>query len=437
MNDKTNRALLDFLDGSPTAFQAIENMSKLLAESGYTQLRESEAWTLEKGRGYFVTRNGSALIAFRIPEGDCGGFNIMASHSDSPALKLKNSAETDAAGQYVKLNVEKYGGMICSSWFDRPLSVAGRLLLRTEDGVRSVPVNIDRDLMIIPSIAIHMNRLTNEGWKISVQKDMMPLYAQKSEEPDGVAALAAEEVGAEADDVIDADLFLYNRMRGTVLGADGEFIASGRLDDLQCVFSSLQGFLGAEVSDRIAVHCVYDNEEVGSGTRQGAASTFLKDTIARIEEKLGFSEEQRQRALSNSFLLSADNAHSVHPNYAEKADISNRPTMNNGIVIKYSANQKYTTDAVSGGICRLLCEKAGVPYQVFHNHSDVQGGSTLGNISTSQLPICSADIGLAQLAMHSSYETAGALDTEYLIRLAQTFFSSGISAEGDGKISVG
>ncbi len=432
MGSSVNQKLIDFIVKSPTAYQAVDTMKQECLSQGYQQLLESENWELEKGKGYYVTRNGSALIAFYIPENGCEGFQIMASHSDSPTFKLKTNAEIDGNHSYVKLNVEKYGGMICSSWMDRPLSVAGRLIVKGKEGIRSVHVKLDRDLLILPSLAIHMNRDVNDGVKISVQKEMMPLYAQNEpEKRRGILALAAEEAKVDPEDILDADLFLYNRMRGTVLGENGEFIASGRLDDLQCAFASLEGFLKAEVTSRVAVCCVYDNEEVGSGTRQGAASTFLKDILQRIMEKFQISGEKAQIVIDNSFMLSADNAHSVHPNYMEKADPVNHPVMNGGIVIKYSANQKYTTDAVSGAICKLLCEKAKVPYQIFHNHSDVPGGSTLGNISTTQLPLRTADIGLAQLAMHSAYETAGALDTEYLVRLAETFFAGEIATNGE------
>ncbi len=430
-----NKALLDFIGRSPTAFHAVHNLAETLTAHGYTRLYENDNWKLEPSHGYFVTRNDSALLAFYIPQNGCRGFQIMASHSDSPAFKLKSHAEIEVANEYIKLNIEKYGGMIVSTWFDRPLSVAGRLIVRTADGIAATLVDIDRDLLMIPSLAIHMNRGANDGAKLGIQKELLPLFAQKETEQADILALAAQQAGVRREDILDADLFLYNRMKGTVYGAEGEFIASGRLDDLQCAFASVQGLLEAEVTERVAVCCIYDNEEVGSGTRQGAASTFLKDVLARIQEKFARNEEQCQQTIADSFMLSADNAHSAHPNYMEKADPVNRPYMNRGIVIKYSANQKYTTDALSGGICRLLCDRAEVPYQLFYNHSDVLGGSTLGNISTAQLPLCAADIGLAQLAMHSAYETAGAKDTEYLVRLAKTLFSTGISTE-HGQVSI-
>ena len=430
-----NNRLLNFIDKSPTAFHTIHNISEILTENGYKELNEGEKWDIQPDNGYFVTRNGSAITAFYIPSVGCHGFEIIASHSDSPTFKLKNNAEIQAANEYIKLNIEKYGGMICSTWFDRPLSVAGRLIIRTNDGIKPVLVNINRDLLMIPSLAIHMNRNANEGGKISIQKEMLPLFGQKNDETPDILKIAAAEAGVNPNDILDSDLFLYNRMKGTIYGADNEFIADGRLDDLQCVFASLEGLLQSKITERTAVYCVYDNEEVGSGTRQGAASTFLSDVIKRIHESLSLTEQQRQQNIANSFMLSADNAHSIHPNYTEKADLINRPYMNKGIVIKYSSNQKYTTDGVSGSICKIMCEKAEVPHQIFYNNSDILGGSTLGNISASQIPICCADIGLAQLAMHSAYETAGAKDTEYLIRLSKQIFSSGIR-NNNGNIDI-
>lgn len=432
--DEINRELLEFLDNSPSSFHAVANMEALLDKAGCTRLLEGHKWELEPGKGYYVSRNGSALIAFRIPVKDFAGFQIMASHSDSPVFKVKNNAEIEVDKKFVKLNVEKYGGMLCAPWLDRPLSVAGRIVVRTPDGVETKLVNVDRDLMIIPNLAIHMNRSVNEGYEYNAQKDMLPLFCQA----DAKAAkgkflqLIAEEAGVKAEDILDTDLFLYNRMKGTVLGLNGEYISSPHLDDLQCAFASLKGFLEAEPKDSVAVHCVLDNEEVGSGTKQGAASTFLKDVLHRINSAMGRTEEEYLTALASSFMVSADNAHSIHPNQPDKADPTNRPYMNDGIVIKYSANQKYTTDAVSGALFKAICERAQVPYQTFHNRSDMLGGSTLGNISGTQVALNTVDIGLAQLAMHSNYETAGSKDTAYLVEAAKELFSSSVCGFGDG-----
>lgn len=429
---EVNKALLQFLDHSPNAFYAVANMQKELEDAGFTRLYEGCPWTLSEGHGYYVTRNDSAIIAFRIPEGEYQGFQIMASHCDSPVFKIKTNAEIVVDNSYVKLNVEKYGGMLCAPWLDRPLSVAGRVIVQTEEGIATKLVNVDRDLLIIPNVAIHMNRQVNDGYAFNAQVDMLPLFCEQGEEKNQFMQLIADEAGVQVEDILDTDLFLYDRMKGTTLGLHGEFIASGRLDDLQCAFASLKGFLAAELKQSIAVHCVYDNEEVGSGTKQGAASTFLKDTLQRISRAMGRSEEQYLMSIASSFMVSADNAHAVHPNHAEKADPTNRPYMNRGIVIKYSANQKYTTDGVSGAVMRAICKKAEVPYQTFTNRSDMLGGSTLGNISQAQVALNTVDIGLPQLAMHSPYETAGARDTAYLIEAARVLFSSSFEGNGDG-----
>lgn len=431
-----NKELFSFLDRSPNAFFAVKNMCDVLSKAGMTRLYEGASWDLEAGKGYFVTRNDSAIIAFRIPKADYTGFQIMASHCDSPVFKIKTNAEITIDKQYVKLNVEKYGGMLCAPWLDRPLSAAGRVIVRTEDGIETRLVNIDRDLMIIPNLAIHMNRQVNDGYKFNAQVDMLPLFCEKGEESDVFMGLIASEAGVNAKDILDTDLFLYNRMPAVSLGLNNEFIASGRLDDLQCAFASLKGFLESTPKDSVAVHCVFDNEEVGSGTKQGAASTFLKDTLHRIGRAMGRTEEEYLMSIASSFLVSADNAHAVHPNHADKTDPTNRAYLNKGIVIKYSANQKYTTDAVSGAIMRVICEKAGVPYQTFVNRSDMLGGSTLGNISQSQVALNTVDIGLPQLAMHSPYETAGAKDTAFLVEAAKVLFSSSVEGTGDGNYKL-
>ena len=427
-----NKELFSFLDQSPNAFFAVKNMCDTLEQAGMVCLYEGEPWDLEAGKGYYVTRNDSALIAFRIPKADYTGFQIMASHCDSPVFKIKTNTEITVDRQYVKLNVEKYGGMLCAPWLDRPLSVAGRVVLRTEEGIETRLVNIDRDLLIIPNLAIHMNRQVNDGYKFNAQVDMLPLFCEKGEESDVFLKLIASEAGVSAEDILDTDLFLYNRMPAVSLGLNNEFISSGRLDDLQCAFASLKGFVEASPKNSAAVHCVFDNEEVGSGTKQGAASTFLRDTLRRINSAMGRTEEEYLMSIASSFLVSADNAHAVHPNHTDKADPTNRPYLNKGIVIKYSANQKYTTDAVSGAIMRAICRQADVPCQTFANRSDLPGGSTLGNISQSQVALNTVDIGLPQLAMHSPYETAGAKDTAYLIEAAKVLFSSSVVGRGNG-----
>ena len=419
---ETTEKLLDFIEKSPTAFQAVDEMQKRLTENGFEVLSEKEYWKLIPGGKYLVTRNNSALIAFCIPEKESRVFHIMASHSDSPSFKIKENPEIKVDNSYVKLNVEKYGGMLMAPWFDRPLSVAGRVIIRRNGGLKEKLINIKRDLVMIPNLAIHMNREANNGVSYNPQKDLQPLFAAGNTDRT-LLEIIAEQTGIKKEDIISHDLFLYNRMPGTIWGADKEFVSSARLDDLQCAFASMEGLLRAQNHESIAVHCVMDNEEVGSGTKQGAASTFLKDTLLRINMGLGRTYEEYLMTLAGSFMVSADNAHALHPNYTDKTDPTNHPVLNKGIVIKFNANQKYCTDAVSAAIFKELCTKAGVPYQTFVNRSDIAGGSTLGNISNTQVPMNTVDIGLPQLAMHSPYETAGVKDTEYLVRAAEELFA--------------
>ncbi len=433
--DQVNAGLLEFLDKSPNAFYAVDNIKGMLTQNGFKELFESEPWNIEAGKNYFVTRNGSALIALRIPEKKepekrIPGFQMMTAHSDSPCFKIKLNAEIEVEKTYIKLNTERYGGMLMAPWLDRPLSVAGRAVVDTGDAIEVRLVNIDRDLLIIPNLAIHMNREINDGFKYNAQTDMLPLCGE-IEAKGAFKGLIAEAAGVKEEQLLDADLYLYSRLKGTRLGINNEFIASGRLDDLQCAYAAVRGLIEAKPEKSIALCCIYDNEEVGSGTKQGAASTFLKDTLTRTAHALGMNDDELRQSIASSFMVSADNAHSVHPNHAEKADPTNRPYMNRGIVIKYSANQKYTTDAVSAAIFKKICEKAGVPYQSFANRADMPGGSTLGNISTAQVPVNTVDIGLAQLAMHSPYETAGALDTAYLIEAARVLYESEIRKSGE------
>lgn len=424
MYQNISQELLEFIKKSPDCFHAVRTMGDMLLREGFTELKENEKWQIVPGGKYFVSRNGSSLTAFTIPEADIKGMRIIASHSDSPTFKIKENPEMESEGHYIKLNVERYGGMLCAPWFDRPLSVSGRVIIKDEDNGRFVSklVNVDRDLVMIPNLAIHMNREVNDGYKYNAQKDMLPIYGDITAK-DTFMKTIAEAAGVAPDQILGHDLFLYNRQEGTVWGASGEFLSSGRLDDLQCAFASLKGFLAGEKKEYMAVHCVLDNEEVGSGTKQGAASTFLYDTLTRVHESLGMTKEDYLIHLADSFMISADNAHAVHPNYTEKADPVNRPFLNGGIVIKFNANQKYCTDGVSAAMFRDMCRQADVPVQTFTNRSDMLGGSTLGNISNTQVALNTVDIGLPQLAMHSPYETVGVKDTEYLIRAGEKFFS--------------
>lgn len=418
---ETAEKLLAFIRKSPTAFHAVDTMRKTLADQGFQELSEKDYWKLTPGGRYMVTRNNSALIAFSIPEDAPRRFHIMASHSDSPTFKIKENPEITVEKAYVKLNVEKYGGMLMSPWFDRPLSVAGRVIVSEGGEIREKLIDIDRDLLMIPSLAIHMNREVNSGYSYNPQKDLLPLYGTAGTE-ETFSKTLAEAAGVREEEILSHDLFLYSRTRGAVWGAEKEFISAGRLDDLQCAFASMEGLLSGEKKKSIAVHCVMDNEEVGSGTKQGAASTFLKDTLLRINSGLGRTYEEYLMSLADSFMISADNAHALHPNYTDMADPVNRPLLNKGIVIKYNANQKYCTDAVSAARFKELCNRAEVQYQTFVNRSDMAGGSTLGNISNTQVPVNTVDIGLPQLAMHSPYETAGVKDTLSLVKAAELFF---------------
>ncbi len=430
-----SRELLDFIDRSPSCFHVTDNLKKEL--KGYTELKEGDDFNLEAGRGYYVCRNSSSIIAFRIPKksgkGAFNGFKITAAHSDSPSFKVKPGEGIKVDDKYVKLNTEKYGGMILSPWLDRPLSVAGRIFIDSKGKIEEKLVNIDRDLLIIPNVAIHMNRKVNEGYTYDPQVDMLPLFKavtpfDKELSKDGLIKLVSDAAGADANSVIGSDLFVYPRVKGTFLGADDEMIASRALDDLQCAYAIMKGFVnGAQKTPAgyIPVCCVFDNEEVGSLTRQGADSDFLYDVLYRIAAAIGGSGDpgiRLMKLLSGSMMISADNAHAVHPNHSEYADPSNRPYLNKGVVVKTNAAQKYTTDGFSYANLASIAKKAGVPLQDYTNRSDIAGGSTLGNLSARHISIPTVDIGLAQLAMHSCYETAGSYDTGYLIRLIREFY---------------
>lgn len=422
MQQTSLKELTQFLETSPSCFHAINNIKSILSKEQFTQLYENEKWSLRRGGRYFVTRNDSSIIAFTVPEADMAGMRIAASHSDSPTFKIKENPELETDGHYIKLNVERYGGMLCAPWLDRPLSAAGRVIVKDASGrLCSRLVNIDRDLLLIPNLAIHMNRDANNGYSYNAQKDMLPLYGNLTAKGTFMKTIAAF-AGVDENDILGHDLFLYNRQKASIWGASGEFISCGRLDDLQCAFACLKGFLAGKKASHLAVYCVLDNEEVGSTTKQGAASTFLYDTLTRLHDSLGYTREDYLIHLADSFMLSADNAHAVHPNHPDKSDPSSRPYLNEGIVLKFNANQKYCTDGVSAAMFRDICSRAGVPVQTFANRSDMAGGSTLGNISNTQAALNTADIGLPQLAMHSPYETAGVKDTEYLILAAETFF---------------
>ena len=418
--DDISRDLIHFIAKSPSTFHAVRGIKAALLYAGFTEIREEDTWQIEKGGKYVVTRNGSALMAFTVPQEGAEAFHITASHCDSPTFKIKEDPEI-ADGPYVKLNVEGYGGMIMSTWLDRPLSVAGRLLVTENGHLAEKLVAIDGTMLIIPSVAIHMDRSMNQHKEWKVQKDMLPLYGMTGAKTPFMDVIAAS-AKVKAEDILAHDLILYSRVPGTIWGEEREFISSPKLDDLQCAFACFRGFTQGQKEKYISVYALFDNEEVGSATSQGAGSTFLANTLERLARSLGYSYDETMAMIARSFMISADNAHSVHPNHPEYADPVNRPVINGGIVIKYSAAQKYATNAFSAAYFKKLCKDHDIPTQTFTNHSDNPGGSTLGNISNTVIAMPTVDIGLPQLAMHSSYETAGVKDTAYLVDAVTKFY---------------
>ena len=429
----TVQKLFRFLDESPTCYHAASNAKAALTAAGAVELRESEQWKLEKGTLYVVERGDSALVAFRVPEGPFHGFLMAAAHSDSPTFKVRETAEAASAGNTLRLSVEPYGGGVWRGWLDRPLSVAGRVVIRQGDRLVSRLVNIDRDLLVIPGVAIHMDRSVNKGAELNPAVDLLPLLGC-GKEPGAFRKLIAEAAGVREEHLLSTELFLYPRTKAVQTGLNGEFIVSPRLDDLQCVFGCLEGFLAAKPGGSLPVLAVFNNEEVGSNTRQGADSTFLTDVLERIAHGCGLDSEGWKAAVANSFMVSADNAHAIHPAHPEYADKGEFPVLGGGIVIKYNANQRYTTDAVSGAVFQAICQEAGVPVQRYSNRADLPGGSTLGNISTAHLSVPTVDIGLPQLAMHSVCETAGAADTDHLVKAMTAYFSRDFHRDRDGGI---
>ena len=424
--------LMDFLDSSVTMFHAINECEKVLKDSGYIYLPENEKWNIRAGK-YYTKRNSSSLIAFDIANGDYH-FQISAAHSDSPTFKLKDRPIIESNG-YLKLNVEAYGGMIDATWLDKPLTLAGRVMVDTGCGIETRLLFIDKDLLIIPNVPIHFNREINKGFAFNNQVDMLPVFSAGNLSEDDFDKMLAKELGVKPEAILAKDLYLVNRQKATVIGYDNELISSGRLDDLECVYTSLLGFIEAENNDHINVFAVFDNEEVGSVTKQGAMSTFLVSTLNRINKALGKSDEDYYRAIAKSMLISCDNAHAIHPNHPELFDVKNRPVLNKGIAIKESANQKYTTDAFSRAVLKKILDNKNIPYQTFANRSDIVGGSTLGNLSNTAVSMNAVDIGLPQLAMHSAYETAGAKDVEYAIEALRAFFETNIDIKDD-KVSL-
>lgn len=419
---------MEFLDQSPVNFLAVKTVSRHLDDAGFTRLDPSESWKLVPGGKYYVTKNSSAIFAFVLStESPASGFRIISAHSDSPCLRIKPKAEMLSDGGVVRLNVEVYGGPILYTWFDRPLSLAGRVMLRTDDPLRprTEIVKFDRPLLTIPHLAIHFNRAVNEGNPLSKQKDMLPVIAivRNAVEKDNLLLrTVAEALGVSTADILDFDLSLFDTTPACLVGLNEEFLTSGRLDDLSMVHGAMTALLETSSTRQTRVMAIFDNEETGSGTKQGAASPVLMQLLRRIVCSLGGGEEEYLRGVDKSFMVSADNAHAFHPNYSEKYDPTNHPVVGGGPVIKINANCKYMTDADSAAVFRSICEKAGVPCQYFVNHSDVAGGSTLGNILTSQIDLRGVDMGEAIWAMHSVRETMATRDHAYTIAAFKTFF---------------
>ena len=420
--DKKTKALMAFLDASHSVYHAAAYLAKTLEDAGYTRIFEGENWSLQPGGKYYLTRGGTAVMAFRIPQNTPTGFLMSASHSDRPTFKVKENAQL--CGTYTRLATEKYGGMLMATWLDRPLSLAGRAMVETENGVKSKLVDIDRDLLMIPNVAIHMNRSANEGYKWNPAVDMLPLLGGKNAKGK-LEKLLEKAAGGK---ILGHDLYLYIRQKAAVWGMDKEFLSAAALDDLACAWCCAQGFLNAKEGNSIPVLCVFDSEEVGSSSLQGAASRLLQTTLSRICKALQLDE---QVLLSNSFMVSADNGHAIHPNHPEYADAANAPVLNAGVVLKFNASQRYTTDGVSAAIFRKVCQKANVAVQTYCNRADIPGGSTLGNISLSQVSVPTVDIGLPQLAMHSCYETVGVQDALDLESAMAAYYGSTLTVCGE------
>ena len=429
--DRTN-ALLDFIEHSPVCFAAVREAETMLDASGYVRLSFQSEWNLIPDGKYYITRNGSSLIAFTVPENPQPGFMVAASHSDSPCFKLKTDSEIVAADRYLKLNTEGYGGMIISSWFDRPLSLAGRAIVKNGTSFETRIVTFDRDLCLIPNVCIHFNREINNGYKYNKAVDTLPLLSN-TKEPGTVKKLVAERLGVDSESIVSMDLYVINRTRGSVFGADDAFFCAPRIDDLQCAYTTLAGLLEAGTPKAIPVYALFDNEEVGSETKQGAASMFLYDVLTRIAGHYGHTLSEM---LPASLMLSCDNGHAVHPNHPELSDARNAPHLNGGVVIKHNANQRYTTDALSEALFAEICARAEVPVQHFANRSDIAGGGTLGSISNTRVSLKTVDIGLAQLAMHSAVESGGIKDTDYMVRAVKAFFESALVIKDSGAIEL-
>lgn len=424
---KQTKSLVDFLNGAHSVYHAVAQLVASLEEAGYSKLPEKGKWSLTAGGKYYLTRGDSALIAFRVPQAAPEGFMITASHSDRPTFKVKENGEL--TGKYTRLATEKYGGMLIAPWLDRPLSIAGRVLVETPTGAQSRLIDIDRDLLLIPNVAIHMNRKANEGYEWNPAVDTLPLVGSQNAQGKLWDLVEAEAGGK----ILGHDLYLYVRQNATVWGVDEEFISAAALDDLACAWCCAQGFMTATENKAIPVLCVFDSEEVGSVSAQGASSRFLEGTLSRICKVLALDEDQM---LTGSFMLSADNAHALHPNHPEYADANNAPVLGGGVVLKFNANLRYATDGVTAAMFRKVCEQAGAQVQTYYNRADLPGGSTLGSVSIAHVSVPTADIGLPQLAMHSCYETMGVSDALDMENVMRVYYSSVLQTDGEGSFKM-
>lgn len=427
--------LLKFLDASPVNFLAARNIACELEQNGYRRLDPQQPLgELKAGDKVYVTKNDSSVYAFRLGRKPLAetGFHMICAHSDSPTFRVKPHAEMTGEGRLVRLNTEVYGGPILSTWFDRPLTLAGRVIVRGKDAMspETMLMHVRRPLLQISNLAIHFNRQVNDGVKLSKQKDMLPLLGlinDELEQGNLLMNVIVEELSKQRpvshEDILDFDLYLADTQPACTFGVHDEFISSGRLDDLSMCFAGLEALIAAPESDTTQVLAIFDNEETGSQTKQGAGSPFLASMLMRIARQQSGSEEAYWQAVERAFMISADNAHAFHPNYAEKYDPTNHPMLGGGPTIKFNASQKYASDAVSAAIFAEICRKAGVPCQRFVNHSDVAGGSTLGNILASTVPLCGVDMGNAILGMHSCRETGSVADHEYCVRAFTEFYS--------------
>lgn len=415
-------SILSFLDRSVSVYHAVKNVREQLTLAGYTELLECDAWTLAPGGKYFVERGGSAIIAF-VYDPSARGFLMAATHADSPSFRVKG--ESTVRGAYTRLSVERYGGPVLHTWLDRPLSLAGRVMVKEGDALVSRLVHIDRDLCVIPTLAPHLNR--QESFAPNVAVDLQPLLAVGTE--GGLSALLAQTLGVEESAIVSHDLTLYNRDAARACGLNGELLVAPRIDDLGSTYAALMGLLASDPKGMIPLLAVFNNEEVGSATNEGAASTFLRDVLERV------GGERLKAMLATSFLVSADNGHALHPNHPQFSDADNAPTLGSGVMIKVNSNRSYATDGFSEGVFRTLCERAGVPTATYYNRADLRGGSTLGSISDTVVAVPTIDIGLPQLAMHSSNECAALSDVDAMIHAFVAFFSCAYSSRA-GRVTL-